>query len=223
MNCKRCKYKLNPNASFCPKCGEAIEFSSRGNFIKDNILNIFIAILVVVVIGLVISIVNIKKDTGNIPVSGIETPKKEEKPEEEQEPEKHILDDTAIATMEDLIVNLIQDYAYAVNIGEANYLDKYLVYNGEEYKSYQKLIPNYYSKGIALDVVSIEITNIERYDEDTFRASLITEYEIANSSELRYQKESIDYLINSKGDGIYLVDKSENYKLLDKYTIESYG
>lgn len=227
MNCKKCNYKLNPNASFCNKCGKPVVDSGKGNFFKDNILSILIGMLIVIVIGLIITIVSVKLRTeiDKTPNNKIEEQIVDDTAPENniQEGVKHSLDETAIAEMEELIVNLVQDYAYAVNIGDEAYLDKYLVHNGEEYKSYRKLIPNYYSKGIILDVVSVEITNIERYDDDTFRASLITEYEISNSAELRYQKESIDYLIKSKGNGVYLVDKTENYNLLDKYTIESYS
>lgn len=235
MNCRKCNYRLNPNASFCPKCGEKVSTAKRTNFFKDNILNIVIGILVVVIIGLVISIVGVKKDdakneSDNVKKEDVVSKQDEtedtkddtQQPKTEQ-PEKHPLNEESINTMEELMVNLIQDYAYAVNTGNPDYLDKHLVYNGEEYKSYQKMIPDFYSKGIILDVLSVEITNIERYDEDTFRANIITEYEIANSDELRYQKETIDYLIKSKGNGIFLVDKSENYKMLDRYTIESYG
>lgn len=223
MPCKNCGYRLSEESKFCPKCGYEVKIK------KENFIGYLVSILLLIIVFAIgIFIIKDKLNMASSEIPVVEDLEKTEEVLDENDDTENINDGTIYLTeenvskIEELIVGFQKAYSYATNIGAPSEVSEYVIYNSEAHNYYQTSIPDIYSKGITISVLSVDINNIEKIDDKKIRASIVTEFEISNSEELRYQKESIDYIIEDRGNGLFGISNYENFQMLDKYTIEKY-
>lgn len=116
--------------------------------------------------------------------------------------------------------NMLNDYVYAVEIGDSSIMHKYVTINGKAYKDYEKNIPSFYNDGITIESLDYEILDLKREPNGDFRLSYSTSFEVTNPNGKRYQEEIADFIIVYNDDSReYLIDRLENWKITHKEDI----
>lgn len=112
-----------------------------------------------------------------------------------------------------LLVDMLTEYGVAIDEGNPQIVNKYLINNGELYNSFSKSIPKYYKEGIHVRALNYLINKIDKQKDGVYRVNCDVVYSITNKSDTREQKEQMDYIIVSNY-GKLLIDRIENWKII---------
>lgn len=112
-----------------------------------------------------------------------------------------------------LLVDMLREYGVAIDEGNPQIVNKYLINNGELYNSFSKSIPKYYKEGIHVRALNYLINKIDKQKDGVYRVNCDVVYSITNKSDTREQKEQMDYIIVSNY-GKLLIDRIENWKII---------
>lgn len=126
-----------------------------------------------------------------------------------------VYSDIEISEITDLLDSIVYNYSVAIREGNPEMMYEYVTYKGEEYKDYEKNIPNLYKKNIEVNTLDYKITNMSVEQNGSYRVNIIISFEIKNPDGVRYQKEQMDYIIikDPLSDKL-LVDRCENWKIV---------
>lgn len=118
----------------------------------------------------------------------------------------------------DLVVKgYLENYADAVNYGEISYVEPYLTSTGAFHKELSKAIPKRYEKGTQVDVIGYT-KNSMKQESGQYRVGMTIEYNVYKEGETKYQKEYMEFIAVQRS-GEWLIDRYENWKLLEQYKI----
>ncbi|MGM9536524.1 MAG: TcaA NTF2-like domain-containing protein, partial [Intestinibacter sp.] len=118
----------------------------------------------------------------------------------------------------DLVVKgYLENYADAVNYGEISYVEPYLTSTGAFHKELSKAIPKRYEKGTQVDVIGYT-KNSMKQESGQYRVGMTIEYYVYKEGETKYQKEYMEFIAVQRS-GEWLIDKYENWKLLEQYKV----
>lgn len=118
----------------------------------------------------------------------------------------------------DLVVKgYLANYSDARTYGDIYYVSDYLTSTGALYKELTKTIPSSYEKGIGVDVIGYT-KNSMKEENGQYRVGMTIEYNVYKPEENNYQKEYMEFIVVQRS-GEWLIDKYENWKLLEQYEI----
>ena len=118
----------------------------------------------------------------------------------------------------DLVVKgYLENYADAVNYGNISYVEPYITSTGAFHKELSKTIPKNYEKGTQVDVIGYT-KNSMKQESGQYRVGMTIEYNVYKQGETKYQKEYMEFIAVQRS-GEWLIDRYENWKLLEQYKI----
>ena len=84
-------------------------------------------------------------------------------------------------------------------------------------KELSKTIPKNYEKGTQVDVIGYT-KNSMKQESGQYRVGMTIEYNVYKQGETKYQKEYMEFIAVQRS-GEWLIDRYENWKLLEQYKI----
>ena len=95
-----------------------------------------------------------------------------------------------------LIGNFHVNYIQAVNEGNSDMINDYVIKDSDAYREYRKYIPEFYEKQIALEDKGQTINYINKEENKRYRVTTIDKFSIKHKDgSIKYQEEKRDYIV----------------------------
>ena len=116
----------------------------------------------------------------------------------------------------DLIKNFHVNYIQAVNEGNSDMINDYVIKDSDAYREYRKNIPEFYEKQITIEDRGQTINYIKEEEDKTYRVTTIDKFSIKyKDGSIKHQDEKKDYIVvkdlNTKK---LLIYKIENFNIV---------
>lgn len=142
----------------------------------------------------------------------------EEEPVQEDldQTENTYTDDDAISQSQitEVIDNLEYNYDEAINTGNVELVYPYITETGNLRKNYDKYIPEWHEEGLRTYIKDVDYGQFE-YEDGEYRISRVSINKVVQNNKVHYEKEYIEFVLVENGDLELLVDRCENYSMLD--------
>ncbi|MGM9532951.1 TcaA NTF2-like domain-containing protein, partial [Intestinibacter sp.] len=125
-------------------------------------------------------------------------------------------DDDAISQSQitELIDNLEYNYDEAINTGNVDLVYPYITETGNLRKNYDKYIPEWHEEGLRTYIKDADYGQFE-YEDGEYRISRVSINKVVQNNKIHYEKEYIEFILVENDNLELLVDRCENYSMLD--------
>ncbi|MGM9533722.1 MAG: hypothetical protein ACI3VR_00645 [Intestinibacter sp.] len=125
-------------------------------------------------------------------------------------------DDDAISQSQitEVIDNLEYNYDEAINTGNVVLVYPYITETGNLRKNYDKYIPKWHEEGLRTYIKDADYGQFE-YEDGEYRISRVSVNKVVQNNKAHYEKEYIEFVLVENDDLELLVDRCENYSMLD--------
>lgn len=132
------------------------------------------------------------------------------------------LGDNAIDNYEvsqEQITNLIDklelSYDEAINTGEVELTYPYLTETGNLRKNYDKYLLEWHEEGLRTYIKDADYGQLEHEENGEYRISRVSVNKVVKNNKSHYEKEYIEFILVENDDSELLIDRCENYSMLD--------
>ena len=102
----------------------------------------------------------------------------------------------------------------AINTGNVELVYPYITETGNLRKNYDKYIPEWHEEGLRTYIKDVDYGQFE-YEDGEYRISRVSINKVVQNNKVHYEKEYIEFVLVENGDLELLVDRCENYSMLD--------